>query len=82
MTFAPETEVDYLIWNIRLHWRLLVEKIGPVRSDDFVGILRTLLYSLEAHAWNTGEKRGYVEYIEGFLDRGMKSGLMPAYSNT
>jgi hypothetical protein len=69
VTYTPGSEVEYLVWNIRRHWRLLVEKVGPVHTDDFVGILRTLLFSLEAHAANTGEQRGYVHFIEKFLDR-------------
>jgi hypothetical protein len=64
---VPGSEVDFLIWNIRLHWQILVERVGPVRTEDFVGILRTLLHSLQAHARNTGEHRGYVHFIEGFL---------------
>jgi hypothetical protein len=68
--YAPGAEVEYLVWNIRCNWRLLVEDVGPVHKDDFVGILRTLLHSLLAHAWRTGEQRGYVAFIEDFLDRG------------
>jgi hypothetical protein len=69
VAYTSGVEVEYLIWNIRRHWRLLVEDIGPVRSDDFVGILRTLLYSIEAHAWHTGEHRGYVHFIEGHIEQ-------------
>jgi hypothetical protein len=68
--YTPGAEVEFLVWNIRSHWRLLVDEIGPVLKEDFVGILRTLLYSLQAHAWKTGEQRGYVAFIEDFLDRG------------
>jgi hypothetical protein len=69
VSYAPGNEVDYLIWNIRRHWRLLVAKVGPVSPDDLIGILRTLLYSIEAHAWNTGSHRGYVAFLEGFLEQ-------------
>ncbi|HEV3385355.1 MAG TPA: hypothetical protein VG097_11120 [Gemmata sp.] len=70
ISFTAGTEVEYLFWNIRYHWRLLVADVGPVHKEDFVGILRTLLCSLQAHAWKTGEQRGYVAFIEDFLDRG------------
>jgi hypothetical protein len=66
--YASGAEVEYLIWNIRYHWRLLVADVGPVHREDFIGIMRTLLYSLQAHAWKTGEQRGYVAFIEDFLD--------------
>jgi hypothetical protein len=28
-----------------------------------------LLYSIEAHAWNTGRSRGYVAFLDGFMRR-------------
>jgi hypothetical protein len=65
--FTTGSEVDYLVWNIRRHWNFLVEHVGPVHRDDLIGILRTLLYSIEAHAFHSGEQRGYVHFIEGFL---------------
>ncbi len=68
--FAAGKEVEFLIWNIRRHWRVLVEARGPVATGDLVGILRTLLNSIEAHGWNTGPARGYVSFLVGFMERG------------
>jgi hypothetical protein len=67
--FIAGQEVEFLVWNIRRHWRQLFEDEGPVSRDDLVGILRTLLHSIEAHAWNTGPHRGYVDYLVSFLGR-------------
>ena len=67
---APGKEVEYLIWNIRRHWRILFDTEGPVATDDLIGILRTLLGSIEAHGWNTGAGRGYVSFLVGFIERG------------
>lgn len=74
--FAAGQEVEFLVWNIRRHWRELFHDQGPVSRDDLVGILRTLLHSIEAHAWNTGPRRGYVEFLVSFLegDRGIPLG--------
>jgi hypothetical protein len=70
VTFAAGSEVEFLVWNIRRHWGILVEHEGPVRTDDLIGILRTLLYSIEAHAWNTGPSRGYVAFLYSFIKDG------------
>jgi hypothetical protein len=67
--FAPGGEVEFLIWNIRRHWRELVKEQGPVATADLIGILRTLLHSIEAHAWNTGPEHGYVAFLYDFLRR-------------
>lgn len=67
--FAAGQEVEFLVWNIRRHWRELFDDEGPVSRDDLVGILRTLLHSIEAQAWNTGPHRGYVDFLVSFLGR-------------
>src|SRR5262249_19283838 len=41
-----------------------------VATEDLVGILRTLLNSIEAHGWNTGAGRGYVSFLVGVMERG------------
>jgi hypothetical protein len=65
--FAPGQEIDFLVQNIRHHWRKLFNDEGPVSTSDLVGILRTLLYSIEAHAWHTGRSRGYVDFLVSFM---------------
>ena len=65
--FAPGSEADHLAWNIRRRWGILTKSVGPVATEDLVGILRTLLNSIKAHAWNTGPEKGYVEFIWRFL---------------
>jgi hypothetical protein len=71
----PETlfqlgrEVDYLVWNIRRHWRTLFEEQGPVAREDLIGILRTLLYSIQTHALHTGRARGYVSFLYHFMQQ-------------
>lgn len=67
--FVAGSEVEFLMWNIRRNWRILFQEQGPVSTGDWVGILRTLLNSIEAHAWNTGRHRGYVHFLQGFMQR-------------
>jgi len=52
---------------IRREWGFHVANYHPVAKADWIGILRTLLHSLEAHAWNTGPLKGYLHYLEGFM---------------
>jgi len=66
-TYSPGHEVAFLVWNIRRHWGELFEEEGPVSSRDLIGILRTLLNSIKAHAWNTGPDKGYVAFLEEFM---------------
>jgi hypothetical protein len=65
--FAAGQEVEFLVENIRRHWQLLFREQGPVHRDDLVGIFRTLLHSIEAHARTTGRGRGYVDFLSSFL---------------
>ncbi|MGL4552976.1 MAG: hypothetical protein ACRC33_17510, partial [Gemmataceae bacterium] len=69
VTFRPGDEVAFLTWNIREAWRGLIEREGPVATDDLIGILRTLLHSMEAHARHTGPDLGYVAFLDGFIGR-------------
>jgi hypothetical protein len=82
MFFTPGKEVEFLVWNIRTFWRSLFEREGFVAADDLVGILRTLLYSIEAHEWNTGPNLGYVAFLDEFLsNRGLLDYREEAYDD-
>jgi hypothetical protein len=67
MLFVSGVEIEFLVWNIRRHWRQLFQEEGPVSHPDLIGILRTLLHSIEAHAWHTGPSLGYVAFLEDFM---------------
>jgi hypothetical protein len=64
---TPGREKEFLIWNLRRNWGIFFHTQGEVPVADLIGILRALLYSIEAHAWNTGASRGYVHFIEGYM---------------
>ena len=69
VAFAPGKEVEHLVWNIRRRWRLMFGEYGAVATSDLIGILRTLLYSMEAQAWDRGASRGYVDFLYHFSER-------------
>jgi hypothetical protein len=68
--YTTGNEIEFVVWNIRRHWAIASDEHGIVSVNDLVGILRTLLYSIEAHAWNTGPSRGYVAFLEDFMQQG------------
>jgi hypothetical protein len=65
--YVPGREIPYLAWMVRAHWTEFVFVHGPVAVEDWIGILRTLLHSLELHNSNTGSAWGYVAYLERFM---------------
>ena len=71
VVFASGQEVEFLVRNIRRRWGILFEQWGPTPTDDLIGILRTLLNSIEAHAWHRGAESGYLAFLESFVQRTM-----------
>jgi hypothetical protein len=68
--YTAGNEIEFLVWNIRRHWGSAFDEHGAVSANDLVGILRTLLYSIQAHGWNTGRSRGYVAFLVDFMEQG------------
>jgi hypothetical protein len=63
---VPEAErfSERIIRAIRAFWAVYVARVGlPVATSDQIGVLRTLLYSIQAHNWNTGAHRGYLAFL-------------------
>ncbi|MBI3468919.1 MAG: hypothetical protein HY000_38430 [Planctomycetes bacterium] len=58
---------DGLSDAILRRWRRLAENEPRPSRDDLVGILRTILGSMEVWRTAGGESRGYLNYLEGFL---------------
>ena len=58
---------DLVVWNILRNWKYVAEQQQlPVR-DELIGILRTILHSLEIWRSESLHSRGYLHYLEGFL---------------
>src|SRR5262245_11366926 len=52
--YVPGEEVAFLTAMIRQSWAALFADGRTVASGDLIGILRTLLFSMEAQAWDRG----------------------------
>jgi len=61
------TVEDLVIWNIRRNWQDLFQTEPPPGRSNLVGVLRTILGSIECWGSIAPESRGYLQYIEGFL---------------
>jgi hypothetical protein len=71
---APE---DLTIWSIRQRWQMLAERNALPGRDDLIGILRTLLHSLEIRRSMAMNSRGYLHFLEGFMkETGVKVELV------
>jgi len=63
LPYTPDSEVDFLVQTIRQNWAKAFARFGSCQPADLIGVLRTLLNSINAHAWNTGATRGYVDFV-------------------
>jgi hypothetical protein len=60
-------EEDLVIENIRRNWENLTSRPS---TDNLIGVLRTLLHSLQIWTSRGSGSRGYLHYLEGFLKKG------------
>ncbi len=54
-------------WNIRRNWQILAEREGLPAREDLIGVLRTILSSVETRRSMAMHPQGYLRFIEGFL---------------
>jgi hypothetical protein len=60
---------DLVIANIRRNWRILEEKGTLPGRDDLIGVLRSILNSIEVWRSKSLHPQGYLRYIEGFMKK-------------
>jgi hypothetical protein len=58
---------NLVIWNIRQNWHLRARSLPSPGRDALVGVLRTILGSIEVWGSPSPSSRGYLDFIEGFL---------------
>jgi len=63
---GPDNNRDVLIWNIREHWDHFFRENPHPGRDKLVGILRSILGSVETWGNPSPASRGYLRFIEGF----------------
>jgi len=74
----PGAETDLLNWSIRRNWDDLFTTQPRHSNADLVGILRTILDSIETWSTPGANSRGYLSYLEGFLTKaGVKVEKLP-----
>ncbi len=62
-----EKSMDMIHWNIRRHWQDLAGRGTLPGRDDLIGVLRTILHSLEIWRAQKLHARGYLHFLEGFM---------------
>lgn len=58
-----------VIWNIRRNWQRLFEEDPRPSRDNLIGVLRTILGSVELWRSASPTSRSYLRYAEGFLQK-------------
>jgi hypothetical protein len=51
------------------HWQEMLENRRLPARDDLIGILRTILGSLDTWRSRSASSRGYLNYLEGFMNK-------------
>ena len=69
LTLTEGGEEEFLIANIRRNWRVMEEKGALPGRDDLIGLLRTILHSIEIWRSQSLHSQGYLRYIEGFMKK-------------
>ena len=61
-------EQDPLIWNIRQNWRHFFQTRPHPGRDKLVGVLRSILGSIDVWGSIARDSRGYLLYSEEYLN--------------
>ena len=69
LTLTEGGEEDLVIANIRRNWQVMAQEgTLPVR-DDLLGMLRTILHSIQVWRSQSLHSQGYLRYVEGFVKK-------------
>jgi hypothetical protein len=68
-TYEHGKEADLVIWGIRHNWEHFFAEAGHPGTETLIGVLRTLLSSLDTFGTGSRNSRGYLHFVEGFLAR-------------
>lgn len=60
---------DLIVWNIRRNWKDLYEESPHPGRENLIGVLRTLLDSINTWSTPSPASRGYLHFVEGFLKK-------------
>lgn len=65
--FDPEHVEEFLIENIRRNWAERFSPLDRPTKDDVIGVLRSILFSIQTNMTPGPRSQGYVHYLERFL---------------
>ncbi|HEV3263679.1 MAG TPA: hypothetical protein VG013_42985 [Gemmataceae bacterium] len=60
---------DMIAWRIKANWAQLFAEQPRHSNTDLAGVLRTILGSIKVWSRPAPDSRGYLHYIEGFLNQ-------------
>jgi hypothetical protein len=63
-------EEDLLLWNLRRNWEILFDEGQTWGQTALIGVLRTILGSVNTWSSPSARSRGYLQFLEGFLKQG------------
>jgi len=69
LTLTEGGEEDLIIANIRRNWQIMAEKGTLPAQDDLIGMLRTILHSIQVWRSQSLHSKGYLRYVEGFVKK-------------
>lgn len=69
VTVTGEGSEDLVAWNVRRNWQDMAERQPLPAREDLIGVLRTILHSLEIWRSQSMHSQGYLRYLEGFLKK-------------
>jgi hypothetical protein len=69
VTLTGEDTEDLVAWNVRRNWQDMAERQPLPGREDLIGVLRTILHSLEIWRSQSMHSQGYLRYLEGFLKK-------------
>ena len=79
LTLTAGGEADLIVANIRRSWCMYAEENPRPGRDNVIGVLRTILGSIECWGSIGPESRGYLKFIEGLCNKlGVRVTLAPA----
>ncbi|WP_205678923.1 hypothetical protein [Aquisphaera insulae] len=58
---------DFIRERIRRNWQVYSETKALPPKDDLIGILRTILNSLDIWRWKEMSPQGYYKFLKGFM---------------
>lgn len=68
LVHRPGQEEDLIIENIRRRWAPLLEAENRPSKDDFIGVLRSMLGTINQQKSPLPHSVGYLRYIGAFLE--------------